>query len=178
MFIRRTTTRTTGDGKAYFSYRLVRSRRDGAKVRQQTLLNLGSDFAVERRHWRMLCERISQLLSRQDTLLALACPEAVEREAQRIAAQLVGRSADVAGPPGGEMHSVDMDSLEMVRPRSVGVEHAGLWAMEQLGLGALLQSLGFNGPLRAAAMASIIGRMAVSVFTLIDGAAAGLFDGH
>ncbi len=160
MFIRRTTTRTTGDGKAYFSYRLVRSRRDGARVRQQTLLNLGSDFAVERRHWRMLCERISQLLSRQDTLLALACPEAVEREAQRIAAQLVGRSADVAGPPGGEMHSVDMDSLEMVRPRSVGVEHAGLWAMEQLGLGDLLQSLGFNGPLRAAAMASIIGRMA------------------
>ena len=39
MFIRRTRTRTTGDGKAYFSYRLVRSRRDGDKVRQQTLLN-------------------------------------------------------------------------------------------------------------------------------------------
>lgn len=160
MFIRRTRTRTTGDGKAYFSFRLVRSRRDGARVRQQTLLNLGSDFAVDRRHWRMLCERISQLLSRQATLLPLACPEAVEHEAQRIAAQLVGRSADVAGPPGGEMHSVDVDSLEMVRPRSVGVEHAGLWAMEQLGLGELLQGLGFNGPLRAAAMASIIGRMA------------------
>ena len=84
-------------------------------------------------------------------MLPLACPEAVEREAQRIAAQLVGRSPDIAGPPGGEMHSVDVDSLEMVRPRSVGVEHAGLWAMEQLGLGELFQRLGFNGPMRAAA---------------------------
>ena len=58
------------------------------------------------------------------------------------------------------MHSVDVDSLEMVRPRSVGVEHARLWAMEQLGLGEFLRWLGFNGQLRAAAMASIIGRMA------------------
>ena len=160
MFIRRTRTRTTGDGKAYFSHRLVRSRRDGDKVRQQTLLNLGSDFAVDRQHWRVLCDRISQLLSPQATMLPLACPEAVEREAQRIAAQLVGRSADGAGVAGGEMHSVDVDSLEMVRPRSVGVEHVGLWAMEQLGLGAFLERLGFNGPLRAAAMASIIARMA------------------
>ena len=160
MFIRRTKTRTTEDGKAYFSHRLVRSRRDGNKVRQQTLHNLGSDFAVDRQHWPLLCERISQLLSQQATMLPLACPEAVEREAQRIAAQLVGRSPDVAGPRGGEMHSVDVDSLEMVRPRSAGIEHAGLWAMEQLGLGEFLQRLGFNGPLRAAAMASIIDRMA------------------
>ena len=98
MFIRRTRTRTTGDGKAYFSYRLVRSRRDGTRVRQQTLLNLGSDFAVDRRYWRMLCERISQLLSRQATLLPLACPEAVEHEAQRIAAQLVGPLRGCGGP--------------------------------------------------------------------------------
>ena len=160
MFIRRTRTRTTEAGKAYFSYRLVHSRRDGSKVRQKTLLNLGSDFAVDRKHWPQLCDRISQLLSHQATMLPLACPEALEREAQRIAAQLVGRSADGAGPPGGEMHSVDVNSLEMVRPRSVGVEQAGLWAMEQLGLGEFLQRLGFNGPLRAAAMASIIGRMA------------------
>ena len=58
------------------------------------------------------------------------------------------------------MLSVDVASLEMVRSRSAGVEHAGLWAMEQLGFGEFLQHPGFNGPLRAAAMASIIGRMA------------------
>ncbi len=49
----------------------------------------------------------------------------------------------------------------MVRPRSAGVEHAGLWAMQQLGFGDLLDRLSCNGPLRTAAMGSIIGRMAL-----------------
>ena len=38
-----TLTRRTG-GQDYHSYRLVPSERDGDKVRQRTLLNLGSDF--------------------------------------------------------------------------------------------------------------------------------------
>ena len=53
-----------------------------------------------------------------------------------------------------------MSSLELIRPRSVGVENVGLWAMEQLGLEALLERLGFNGTQRALAMATIIARMA------------------
>ena len=40
------------------------------------------------------------------------------------------------------------------------VEALGLWSMEQIDLAGLLQSLGLSGPLRSAAMASIIGRMA------------------
>ena len=43
MFIRRTLTRRTV-GQDYHSHRLVESRRAGAKVRQRTLLNLGSEF--------------------------------------------------------------------------------------------------------------------------------------
>ena len=49
MFIRRTRTRTGERGEVYYSHRLVRSERNGEKVRQRTLLNLGSDFPVERR---------------------------------------------------------------------------------------------------------------------------------
>ena len=51
MFIRRTRTRSTDGGKVYFSYRLVRSERSGERVRQRTLLNLGSDFAVAQEEW-------------------------------------------------------------------------------------------------------------------------------
>ena len=53
-----------------------------------------------------------------------------------------------------------MSTLELLRPRSVGVEQVGLWAMEQVELIPLLQRLGFTGPQRAAAIGSIIGRMA------------------
>ena len=40
MFIRRTRTRSIGD--SYFTYRLVRSERTGAKVRQRTLAQSGT----------------------------------------------------------------------------------------------------------------------------------------
>ena len=162
MFIRRAKTRTTEDGTEYFSYRLVRNERQGDKVRQRTLLNLGSNFPVEKKHWRLLCARITQLIGRQEILLPLPWPDEVEAEAQRIAARLVSRSPPVAGAgPGPKMETVDVASLEMVRPRSAGVEHVGLWAMEQLGIGDLLVDLGFNRRSRAVAMGSIIGRMAV-----------------
>ena len=156
MFIRRTKTRSAEGGKVYYSYRLVRSERSGERVR--TLLNLGSDFAVATEHWAVLCSRIEQLLERQGVLVELECPEEVEREAQRIAMQLVQRGAEVAAG-GPDLQTVDVESLELERPRTVGVEHVGLWAMERLGLGRLLEGLGFNGRQRAVAVGSIIGRM-------------------
>ena len=59
-----------------------------------------------------------------------------------------------------DVQPVDVDSLRLVRPRSVGVEQVGLWALEQLGLPALLTRLGVNGALRAAAAGAIVGRLA------------------
>ena len=56
--------------------------------------------------------------------------------------------------------SRDVDSLRLVRPRSVGVEQVGLWALEQLGLPALLTELGVNGALRTAATGAVVGRLA------------------
>ncbi len=117
---------------------------------------------VEKKHWRLLCARITQLIGRRETLLPLPWPDEVEAEAHRIADRLVSRSPPVAGAgTGSSMETVDVASLEMVRPRSAGVEHVGLWAMEQLGIGELLVRLGFNRRSRAVAMGSIIGRMAV-----------------
>ena len=46
MFIRRAKTRTTENGETYYAYRLVESQRSADKVRQRTLLNLGSNFPV------------------------------------------------------------------------------------------------------------------------------------
>ena len=92
------------------------------------------------------------------------CPPALESHAQRIAAQLlaherVGTPASSAGRVRDVQH-VDVDSLELIRPRSVGVEHVGLWAMEQLGLRTLFAELGMGASMSAAAVGSIIARMA------------------
>ena len=162
MYIRRTRTRRTDTGQDYFTCRLVRAERVGKTVRQRTLLNLGSHYDIDRVHWPTLCARIEQLLSGQTDMLDPACPAALETEAQRITAQLLARAPApaVGEAPGDDMHSVAVDSLALLRPRAVGVEAVGLWALQQLGVPALLARLGLTGPQRAAALGSMIGRLA------------------
>ena len=161
MFIRRTRTRSFGEN--YFTFRLVRSERCGAKVRQRTLLNLGRHFDVAQNDWPVLCRRIDELLSGQ-LPLPPDCPPALESHAQRIAAQLLAheRVGTPALPTGRtrDIQHVDVDSLELLRPRSVGVEHVGLWAMDQLGLRTLFEEVGLGASMSAAAVGSIIARMA------------------
>ena len=154
MFIRRAKTRTTQSGADYFSYRLVESARDGAKVRQRTLLNLGSSFPVPEADWPAFCQRVESLLSKQGELVDHDLSMEAETEAQRIADQLLARRSEAETPGAkssqdepakrADFRSVDMGSLELVRPRSVGVEQVGLWAMEQVGLPALLERLGLG----------------------------------
>ncbi len=129
-------------------------------------MNLGRHFEVDRAHWPALCARIEELLGGQAGLMPADCPAHVERHAQWLTAQLIARGKGAAkapeseGPPVGDVQSVEVDSMELVRPRSVGVEAAALWAMRQVDFQALLRGLGFTGPQRAAALGSIIGRMA------------------
>ena len=163
MFIRRTQTRSTVGGEVYFTHRLVRSERIDGKVRQRTLLNLGRHFEVARNDWPALTRRIDELLTGQ---LALPCDgsPALESHAQRITAQLLarGRVGTTSGPTshGRDLQLVDVDSLELVRPRSAGVEHVALWAMDQLALRTRLEELGLGASLHAAAVGSIVARMA------------------
>jgi len=183
MYIRRTHTNNSSTGERYYTYRLVASQRVEGKPRQMTLLNLGRHFAVDQDLWVSLCVRIEQLLSHQDELLPIELPAAVEKTAQRISAQLIaqravvsntaladeGRSTPVessAAPVASvqaapaDLQAVDVDSLELTRPRTVGVEQLALWAMQQLNFLDLLSHLGINGAHLAAIAGSIIGRMA------------------
>lgn len=158
MYIRRTKSRQT-DGASYHTHRLVRSERDGARVRQRTLLNLGRHFDIDRERWPLLCQRVEQTLDGRAGLFDAPVPAQVEREAQRIAAQLLARGA-AGREPAAPAQPVLADSLELVRPRSVGVEHVALWALGELGLPTLLESLGIGPALRDAALGSIVARMA------------------
>ncbi len=163
MFIRRTQTRSTPSGQTYFTHRLVRSHRLSGKVRQQTLLNLGRHFAIPRHDWPLLCRRLDEILSGQLPLIQEGSTP-LEEEAQRMAERLLEGEADVTGTAGEasseDLQTVAVDSVELTRPRSVGVEQVGRWALEQLGLVELLGELGLNGPMRAAAVGAIVGRLA------------------
>jgi transposase len=171
MFIRKTATRNKSTSESYFTFRLVASERTGKQVRQITLLNLGRQFDLPRDDWPRLCARIDALLAGQAGMLAE--PGAIELLAQRYAARLIAAApaaatapaataaqAAPAGPADAIYEEVDIASLQLTRPRSVGVQAAGLAAMDWLGIDPILAVLGFNGVQRDAVAGLLIGRMA------------------
>jgi Transposase DDE domain len=178
MFIRKTATRNKSDRDTYFTFRLVASERTGKQVRQITLLNLGRQFDLPQSDWPRLCIRIEALLAGQAGMLRES--EAIETLAQRYAGRLIVAGPTPAPPepaapaiapapsaapaksaaPDPVFAEVDVASLQLIRPRSAGVEAAGLAAMDWLGIDAMLADLGFNGIQRAAVAGSLIGRMA------------------
>lgn len=162
MYIRRTHTTNSATGERYTTHRLVQSERVGSRVRQVTLLNLGRQFTLPQDEWPALCARLEELRSGQGALLAGSGP--VEREAQRLFARLLARQGvaplTAGRTDGGDVQAVDVDSLELSRPRTVGVESVALWAMAEVNFVALLEHLGLSGPQRALIVGAIIGRMA------------------
>jgi hypothetical protein len=163
MYIRRTTIKSRQTREPYYTYRLVESIREGGRVRQRTLLNLGRHFEVPREQWGALVQRIEHLVGGQQDLMPAYLDARWEEAAQRYAAQLIRTRASVEErrlDEGADYHSVDLDSLELLRPRSAAVEHVALTALRQVGLDEKLTSLGLNGPQRAAAIGTLVARMA------------------
>ncbi len=156
MFIRKSPIKKKDDGSEYYSYRLVESKRTEKGVRQRTLLNLGADFALPREQWPDLARRIEGILSGQRSLFEIN--RDIENLAQSCAAKIITSYQDVDHLDGGDYREVDLDSLEMNRPRSVGAEHITLETLRILGLETKFKELGFNGPQAAAAIGTIIGR--------------------
>jgi transposase len=174
MFIRKTPTRNKSTDESYFTFRLVASQRTGQQVRQITLLNLGRQFDLPQSDWPRLCRRIDALLAGQAGMLAE--PEAIETHAQRYAARLIAaqpapaaaapvppaqpQAAAPAATPDPVYAEVDIASLQLTRPRSIGVEAAGRAAMDWLGIDQILAGLGLNGVQRDAVAGLLIGRLA------------------
>jgi transposase len=164
MYIRRTTIKSRKNGEPYFTYRLVESVRTEKGVRQRTVLNLGRHFSLDRDSWPTLVQRIEAILSGQRNLFKL--PGEIETAAQRYAASIICSRSDAHDLINNKQdrpdyRNVDINSLEMMRPRSVGIEHVGLEALKQLKLDNKLKELGFNKHQLNAAIGAIIGRMAV-----------------
>jgi len=156
MYIRKTQCQKRKAGGHYYTYRLVESRRTEKGVRQHTLLNLGVDFSLARDQWPDLTKRIEDILRGQQSLFDIDCD--IERLAQGYASRIILSHQDVSDPDDIDYREVDLDSIEMSRPRSVGGEHVTLEALRFLGLDKKLGELGFNGPQTAAAIGTIIGR--------------------
>src|SRR5450631_127142 len=167
MYIRRTKTKAASHGEDSYTYRIVESVRVGTQVKQRTILNLGKDFAIEPAHWPLLTARIEQFLQgsapHQAELFDLAddLGQLLEAAAERYSNLIIAKLAQPVATetPEQDYHTVDINHIEAVQARSIGVETLAWHAVMQLQLDQKLAALGFNKIDSAAALGSIIGRM-------------------
>ncbi len=172
VFIRKSLIKNTKTGAAYYSFRLVESVRLNNKVKQKTLLNLGSHFDIDPTHWSLLAQRIEQIVqgvsAEQHEMfdLKLTLDLQMESTAQRYAALLLQKFSTplLSGQASltevdTDYHFVDVNHMAILRPRSIGTESLAVHAFKQLGLERKLTEQGFNEKELAAAMGNIIARM-------------------
>jgi len=159
MYIRKIKIKNRKSGKVYFTYRLVEAIRTSQSVKQRIVLNLGRHFAVEKKDWLVLAKRIEAILSGQCNLSGMDTH--LEVSAQRYAAMILQKQDPDVDVDKAQYHEVDINSLQMLRPRSVGLEYVCLHALRQLKLDVKLLQLGFSRHNLNAALATIIGRMSV-----------------
>jgi hypothetical protein len=164
MYIRRTKTKTADHGEDSYTYRIVESVREGTQVKQRTLLNLGKNFAIEPTQWPLLTARIEQFLQGsgpyQAELFDLAdeLGQLLEAAAERYSDLIIDKLAQPVATATSEQdyHTVNINHIEAVQARSIGVETLAFHAVMQLQLDQKLAALGFNKIDSAAALGSII----------------------
>jgi hypothetical protein len=139
MYIRRTTIKGRKDGGQYYTYRLVESKRTEKGVRQYTLLNLGVEFSLPREQWPDLAKRIEDILADQQSVFPID-PD-IEKIAQDYASRIILSHHDADDKINTDYREVDLDTIQMSRPRSVGSEHVVLEALKSLELDKKLEQL-------------------------------------
>jgi hypothetical protein len=167
MYIRSTKTKTADHGEDSCTYRIVEFVREETQVKQRTLLNPGKDFAIEPAHWPLLAARIEQLLQgsapHQAELFALAddVGQLLEAAAEGYSTLIIAKLAQPVATVTLEQdyYRVNINHVEAVQARSIGVETLAFHAVTQLQLDQNLTAPGFNKIDSAAALGSIIGRM-------------------
>ena len=145
------------DGKFYFIYRLVVGQREGTKVCQKTLLNLGSNRDVPRSDWKAVALRV-EAIQQRDRFPVLDYLEHVEIAAQDIVNRLRSKGLN-SNQTTDSVVTVDLDTMDHSDGRSVGCERLCLQALEALQLGSILSELGMSELDTRRALAPVAAKM-------------------
>lgn len=174
MYIRRTEQKNKRNGETYATHRLVESYRTAkGQVRQQTLLNLGSQFNFPKTQWKLIADRIEEIRCGQQSLIEI--DPAIEKESQRIAKLIISIAGDdnqkiktqrksqsdfiEKDVSQTEFRTVDINSIKHQHIRKIGAEHVALHAALQLNLEKILLDVGLNKTQMHLAIGNIIGRL-------------------
>jgi len=151
MLIRQVVKKNKGLEKKFIYHHLVESVRTPRGPRQRLILNLGR-LDIPRSEWKILANRIEEIISGQETFLKP--PRHIEDLARHYAAVLINKriktsssSTDSGAKPGKsreEWETVDPAGITASNSRTVGGEALAHYAFETLGFPGILRSLDFS----------------------------------
>ena len=152
MYIIKTISKSKNNGSSdkYYTYRLMESLRVGDKVKKITLLNLGSDFNVEQKDWRVLADRINDIINQTPILFEV--DKTLESLAQQYATKIIASKAKVvdskedgdSSDSKDKYKEIDVETIKNSDPKTIGVEHILYETIKELGLPDKLQELGLT----------------------------------
>jgi transposase len=159
MFIKEIKKRNKHYDKEFISHRLVESYRSEKGPRHRTILHLG-ELKLPREQWKALADTIETRLSGQQNLYPIE--PSIETLAEHYAQLIIkNRLAQTVADeePKPRYATVDLNSLENSKCRTLGAEHVGISVFKELGLDKYLKTLNLTEQQVQLAQLSVVGRL-------------------
>ena len=167
MFIRQVKKQRSKTSKVFFQYTLAQTSRVDGRVKQRTVLYLGSDKLLEDKNNRNIVLNIlKSKIFRQPELFPDKAPEELKKLAlQYYEKYCIKYRQDEENPTSipppvekAEYHNIDIKGLEVEDVREFGAEHLCRQILDKLELGEYLSSLGMSDEQTKKALISISAR--------------------
>lgn len=164
MFIRQVKKQRSKDSKIFYQYTLAQAARVEGKVKQRSILYLGSDKLLENQDNR---KKVLAILKSKIFKQPELFPHDISDVLKRLALQYYDKYCIKYGqdeenhtsippqPEKSEFHNVDIISLEIENVREFGAEHLCKQMLDKLGLGDYFTSLGMSDAQTKKALISI-----------------------
>ena len=163
MFIRAVEHTNKKNSRKYRTYKLVDSVRTERGPRQTTVLNLGSDFELPKKHWKQLANCIEEIVTEQQNIFEY--PQKIRTLADQYARRVIRKHSVVIVPEkkrrSPDYARVDLNSINNELPRTAGAEHVVYETIKLLKIDKELVNLGLKSPDIAAVIGVLCGRMIV-----------------
>ncbi len=168
MFIRQVKKKNSKDGKIFFQYQLAQASRIDGKVKQQSILYLGSEpLLADPENRKKLLDVLQTKIFGQSSLFTEGYPGSIHELAEKyfekfqIKYKGIDIEESVSIPPvkdTAHLETIDVNSIGVEDSRTFGGEHLCSQILEKIDFAHCLDSLGFNKKEVQMAHISIISR--------------------
>jgi len=167
MFIRQVKKQRSKTSKVFYQYTLVQAARVDGKVKQRSILYLGSDKLLENENNR---KKVLAILKSKIFKQSELFPQGVSQDLERLALlcyekYCIKYDQDEENPTSippqpekSEFHNIDIAGLEVENVKEFGAEHLCIQMLDKLGLGDYFTSLGMSDGQTKKALISIAGK--------------------